>query len=107
MGVRKSYRRKNGVYVRGTWIKPRYFKKKLVVDLDFHTLTKRQPDGTLSGRSGIKKRGERVPVIRTKNNGGLIIGRTKKFTSPFPKSYLIMTRIKNRTRRRRIPVTRL
>lgn len=106
---RKAYRRKDGRFVRGTVVKPKFFKKKLAVDLDFHSQVIQGPKGKLKGRHGrkfLKKRiGERVPVIRTLENGGLIAGRAKKMTSPYPKQYTVFSKIGKKMKQRKIPVT--
>lgn len=108
MATRRRYRRKDGTMVRGTFLKPKFYGQKLAVDLDFHTKTRHGKGGKLMGRTTSKSMGERVPVIRTVNDGGLIVGRAKKMTSPYPKTYpvFVKQRIKGkeRIRRKSIPV---
>ena len=103
MGVRKSYRRKNGVYVKGTFVKPKYFKKQLAVDLDFHTRAIRdKKTGELKGRNKVYKRYERSAIIRLPS--GELAGRTQILSIPYPKTYPISTRQKRIIKTKRIPV---
>lgn len=96
--LRRGYVGKNG-FVRGTVVKPKYFKEKMVVDLDFKTKTEQdKKTGLLEGRDRETKKFERVPVIRLES--GEIIGRAKRLGSPYPKSYPIRSGKKVR----RIPV---
>lgn len=108
--TRKAFRRKDGTFVRGTVVKPKFFKRKMAVDLDFHTKTKYGKSGMLRGRSNIKTTGERVPVIRTTKNknfdDGIIIGRAKKMSYPYPKRYTVFSKVNGKIKRKQIPVTK-
>lgn len=102
MVTRRKFKRKDGTVVRGTFVKPKFFRDKPKVDLDFHTKSRRGPKGQLRGRMGGKSYMEKVPVIRTSE--GEIAGRAKKMSPPYPKHYTIFSRINNRTRSKSIPV---
>lgn len=106
MRKRKFYRRKDGTFVRGTIVKPKYFKNDLVVDLDFDTKTRQDKEtGELEGRDTAHKDFEKVPVIRTEE--GLIIGRAPQLKLPYPKTYPVSMRQKGRIKTKRIPVLHL
>jgi len=99
--LRRGYIGQKG-FVRGTVVKPKYFDKKLVVDLDFDTKTVQDREtGELEGRRTVHKEFEKVPVIRTSE--GEIIGRAKRLKSPYPKRYPIISGKK----RKMIPVLHL
>lgn len=101
---RKPHFKKNGKLIRGTYVKPKYFKKKIVVDKDFDTKhTSDEETGEMTGRENTKKDYERVAVLRLPS--GEIVGRTKSLPShPYPKSYPIFTKQKGKLKRKNIPV---
>lgn len=105
--TRKAYRKKDNTFVRGTVVKPKFFKKKLVVDLDFRTKAKQTKSGKLVGRKSPTSKpkyfglSDRTPVIRSLD--GRLAGRAKQMKSPAPKNYLI----RSGKRTRRIPVLKL
>jgi len=102
MEKRKPYFRKNGNFIRGTVVKPKYFKKKLVVDLDFDTHSTQDKSGQMTGRKNVEKGFERTAVIRLPS--GELAGRTQNLSIPYPRTYPISTKHKSRIKTKRIPV---